>query len=238
MRAHVVAGRVVGVADHDHARALGHARRSSRPCSANDRPGAGVRGQQRVERVRGPGHHELVAAPEQGQRRGLQQLGGAVAEHDLLGLDPVALGEQAPHRRGVAVRVAVDEAAGARDRRVDDLRVRQVGPLGAGQVEVGQPLQRQPLLAPRGARAARGSARPRRGRRTGGSSRGSPRRSVARGEGRPRALDDEEPEREDHGGDADARREDALERARAPGGGRRRGGRASRRGRPAWRRPS
>ena len=111
------------------------------------RPRAGVSGQQRVERVGGPGHDQLVAAAEQRKRRGLQQLGGPVAHGDLLGGDPVALGELPAHRRRVAVRIAVDKPAGARDRGVHDLGVGEVGPLRAGQVEVGQPLQRQALLA-------------------------------------------------------------------------------------------
>ena len=112
-----------------------------------DRPRSGVRRQQRVERVGGPGHHQLVPAAEQRQGGGLQQLGGAVAERDPLGGDPVTFGQQAPDGGGVAVRVAVDEAAGARDRGVDDLGVRQVRPLGSGQVQVGQALERQALLA-------------------------------------------------------------------------------------------
>ena len=145
VRAHVVAGRVVGVADDQHAGAAGDG--VAQPAVLGDHgPRARVRGQQRVERVRGPGHDQLVASAQQRQRRRLQQLGGAVAERDALGRDAVAIGEQPAHRRRVAVRVAVDQAACARDRRVDDLGVRQVGPLGARQVEVGQALQRQPLL--------------------------------------------------------------------------------------------
>ncbi len=91
---------------------------------------------------------------EQRQRSRLEQLGRAVAQHDLLGRHGVALGEQAADAAGVAVGVAVHAPARARDRRVHDLRVRQVGPLGARQVEVRHPLERQ-----RCSRAARRSRR-------------------------------------------------------------------------------
>ena len=59
----------------------------------------------------------------------------------------MALGEQAPHGGGVTVRIAVDEAARSRDRRVRYLRVRHVRPLGSRQVQLGQLFEREPLLA-------------------------------------------------------------------------------------------
>src|SRR6185437_11223880 len=43
-------------------------------------------------------------------------------------------------------RVAVDQPPGPVDRRVDDLGVGHVGPLGAGQVDVRYALHREPLL--------------------------------------------------------------------------------------------
>ena len=59
----------------------------------------------------------------------------------------MTLGQQSSYGRGVAVGIAVDEAARPRDRRIDDLGVRHLGPLGARQIDVWQPLQRQRLLA-------------------------------------------------------------------------------------------
>ncbi len=106
----------------------------------------GVRGKQRVEGVRGPGHDELVALREQRQGGGLEQLGGAVSKHDLLRRHPVALGKEAAHPGGMPVRIAVHEPACPRDGGVHDLRLRQVGPLGTGEVKVRQPLEREPPL--------------------------------------------------------------------------------------------
>jgi hypothetical protein len=82
------------------------------------------------------------------ERRGLEQLRGPVAHHDLLRLHAVALGELAADLGGVAVGVAVHPPARGVDRRVHDLRVREVGPLGARQVERRHLLEREHLLAP------------------------------------------------------------------------------------------
>jgi hypothetical protein len=90
---------------------------------------------QRVERVRGPRRHQLVPLVEQHQRGGLEQLGRPVPQHDLLGLDLMALGEELADARGMAVRIAVDPSARGVDRRVHDLGVREVGPLRARQVD-------------------------------------------------------------------------------------------------------
>ena len=60
----------------------------------------------------------------------------------------MTVGEQAPHRGRMAVGVAVHAPARPRDRGVDDLGVGQVGPLRAGEVDLGQARERLLLLAP------------------------------------------------------------------------------------------
>ena len=239
----VVTGRVVGVADDDRARAVRHGAGQGGAVvgvvalgAHRDRSRAGARGHQRVERIRGPRHHQLVALGEQRQGRRLEQLRGAVAEHHLLGRHAVALGQQPAHAARVAVRIPVHAPARAGDGGVHDLRVRQVGPLGAGQVEVGHLLERQLALggAPLAALAVQlqlvdvvelpvvaeeihvATAEP-----------GS---APAPGSGRTRCRTAPAPPRR-------WRRRCARAR-RAPAGARRRGARASRRGPRAWRRPS
>ncbi len=147
-RAAVRARRVVRVAEDERARAV---RDRGRHVSVLDghRRGTGVGGEERVERVRRPLHHQLVATREQCQRGGVQQIGRAVAQDDPVGIHAVALREQAPHGGRVPVRVAVHAPARASDRGIDDLGVRQVGPFGARQVDIRRALERRrPLAAP------------------------------------------------------------------------------------------
>ena len=79
--------------------------------------------------------------------RGLEQLGGTVADHDLLGLHVVAGGQPASQPGGQAVGVAVDPPPGRVDRGVHDLRVRKVGPLGPRGVEHRHALEGDGVLA-------------------------------------------------------------------------------------------
>ena len=65
----------------------------------------------------------------------LEQLGGAVAEDQALGLDAVALGQRAAQVGAAQVRVAVQPAARDERDRVDDARVRQLGPGRLREVE-------------------------------------------------------------------------------------------------------
>ena len=238
----VVTGRVVRVADDERARAVrDRARQGGAVVGVvalgghRHRARAGARGHQRVERIRGPRHHQLVALREQRQRRRLEQLRGAVAEHHLLGRHVVALRQQAADAARVAVRVPVHPPARTGDGGVHDLRVRQVGPLGAREVEVGHLLQREPALggAPLAALAVQlqlvdvvelpvvaeevhaATAEP-----------GS---APVPGSGGTRCRRPPAPPRR-------WRRRCARGR-RAPAGARRRGARASRRGPRAWRRP-
>ena len=174
LAAHVLAGGIVRVAEHHHSRSLAHG--VEEPAALDrDRAGASVRREQRIERVGGPGHHELVAFGEEREGGRLEQLGGAVPECDPLGVDPVALGEQTPDRRRVAVRVALYEAARAGDRR----RWRSRSSAGrATRCRTGRGPARARVPGaspPAGARGAAGSARARRGPRTAGSSHESPR---------------------------------------------------------------
>src|SRR5215218_10582938 len=76
----------------------------------------------------------------------MKQLGRTVPQRYLVRLDAVAIGEQAPRRGGVAVGVPVHAPARPRDRGVHDLQVRQVGPLGAGQVYFRGALESRLLL--------------------------------------------------------------------------------------------
>ena len=111
------------------------------------RPPARARGHQRVEGVGGPRREQLVALAEQHERRGLQQLGRAVAHRDPLRLHVVQPGQRPAHVLRVAVRVAVHAPARGVDRGVHHLGVGELRPLGAGQVQVGHLLQRQRALA-------------------------------------------------------------------------------------------
>ncbi len=156
-RAHLGGGQVgargvVRVAEHDCARALAHAREHRGGAHAAraqvHRHGSRARAgrHQRVERVGGPGSDQLGARPQQLEGGGLQQLRRAVADHDLLRRDAVALRKLGPDARRMAVRVAVHSSSGTGDRRVHYLRVGHVGPLGAGQVHARHPLERQRAL--------------------------------------------------------------------------------------------
>ena len=179
-RLEVRAGRVVGVADRHHAGTVGHCGEDRLGVDASGRqldghrPASRTLGHERIERIGGPWRDELVAGLEQHVRRRLEQLGGAVADRDLLGLDTVAAGQSAPQPGGKAVGVAVDPPAGRVDRGVHDLRVRKVGPLGTGEVEHRAPTRWRRRARGGGARAARGLSPPRRSPRTDGSSRAGP----------------------------------------------------------------
>ena len=142
-RGHVLAGGVVGVADRQRPCALADGLGQAVEALHRHRPCAGARGHQRVERVGGPRHRQLITLREQSQRRGLQQLGRPIAQDDALGLELEPLGQPGSHAGGVAVRVAVHAPTRGVDRGVHDLRVRKVRPLGARQVHVGYTLQRQ-----------------------------------------------------------------------------------------------
>ncbi len=211
---HVLAGRVVRVADHDEARPAGDRceQRLHVAVGHRHRPPTSARGHQRVERIARPGGEQLVAGREERQGCGLQQLRRAVAEHDPLRLDLVALRQCAAHALGVAVGVTVESSAGGVDRGVDHLGVGELGPLRPGQVEVRDLLEGERLLAP--PPRPEDLVRPPRGRcpRTACSSRGGPRSGAWR-QARSRALDDQEPEREQHERDTDADGEDPLDRA-------------------------
>jgi hypothetical protein len=60
----------------------------------------------------------------------------------------VPLGQEAPDAGGVPVRVAVHAAARGVDRRVHDLGVREVGPLGVREVDRRDLGERELALAP------------------------------------------------------------------------------------------
>jgi hypothetical protein len=144
---HELAGRVVRVAQHDDARALVDRRQQRVGVEALDRDGERVRpaGHERIERIRRPGRDELVVGLEQRARRRVQQLGGAVADDDLLGRDAVAVGDLRAQGARARVDVAVQALArGVRDR-VDDVVVRQPGPRRAREVDGVDALERLAL---------------------------------------------------------------------------------------------
>ena len=110
---------------------------------AGDRHGVPVRAprHERIERIRRPRRDELVARLEQRGRRRGEQLGGAVADHDLVGVDAVALRQLGAQRARVRVDVAVQPAARGERDRVDDEVVRQPGPGRPREVERVDPLE-------------------------------------------------------------------------------------------------
>ena len=158
-------------------------------------------------------------ARQQRQGGGLEQLRRAVAQHDLLGLDAVALGERRAHRRRRG-------GPGSRSRarapaRSTAFTTSEFGKSGHSVLDRSSsaPARAPARARVRAARAARGSAPPRRRPRTGGSSRAGPSAGYWRA-GRcsvpgPAMMRNQKPKispRDDH-----ADHEDALERARAPG---------------------
>ncbi len=90
---------------------------------------------QRIQRVGGPPRKQLLAGGDQrpGGRR--EQLRGAIAQHEPLGLHAVALGEEVPQLRAPQVGVLVQAPAGHEGDRVDDPGMGQLGPGGLRQVE-------------------------------------------------------------------------------------------------------
>ena len=125
-RRHVGPGRVVRIAD-DHQLGRGGDLGGDRVEVVDvalaerhaDLASAGERREVGVDRERRPGVDELGARLAERQRRGEQDLAGAVGERDAGGLDLVALGDPAPQQAGARVRVAVGGRGGARDR-LDD----------------------------------------------------------------------------------------------------------------------
>ena len=153
IRRQVRARRIVRVAEDHNAGAIGDGAEQRVHVHAaaleidRDRPPARALRHQRVQRVGGPGRDELVARSEQDERGCLQELGRAVADHDLLGLHAVPLAEQPAHGARVAVRIAVHAPARRVNRGVHDLRVREVRPLRAREVDHRHLGQRQRALA-------------------------------------------------------------------------------------------
>ena len=108
------AGRVVRVADHHDARALGD--RGGHRVEVvdeigverhRDRRGAHALRHDRVHRERRPREDGFVAGPEERLRDQLQQLVGAAAEDELLGRDAELLDELRAQREARAVRIAM-----------------------------------------------------------------------------------------------------------------------------------
>jgi hypothetical protein len=149
VRRQIGPGRVVGIAQDDDAGPVadGVDQRLRRRVVDGDGTPPGALGHQRVERIRRPRRDQLVAGRQQHVGRHLEQLARAVADDDLLGRHAVALGKHRAHLGRVAVGVAVDRPARRVDGGVHDLGVREVGPLGARQVQHRDLLERERLLA-------------------------------------------------------------------------------------------
>ena len=97
----------------------------------------------RVDRVHGerrPAERDLVPGLEHRQREVVEHRVGAVAHHDLLGIEPVLLGKRRPQGVAAAVGVAVPLGCGPRDR-LERRGERAVLPLVRGQLDArpGQP---------------------------------------------------------------------------------------------------
>ena len=115
-----------GLQMHDDARAVVDRPQQRLGAPAGHRHRAPVRapGHDRIERVARPRGDELVAGLEQRGGRRVQELRGAVADDDLLGLQAVVVGELGPQRAGARVDVAVQALARRVRDRVDDVVVR------------------------------------------------------------------------------------------------------------------
>ena len=92
-------GGIVGVAERQHTGAFADGVEQRTRIRAAGRevhrhgPGPRAGGHERVERIRGPGRDELLAWGEKRERGRLEQLGGAVAHHDLFCLHAVPFGQ-------------------------------------------------------------------------------------------------------------------------------------------------
>ncbi len=135
--AHQVAGRVVRVAHDDDARLVVDRGEQALGAEAGDRDGAAASAPRelRVERIRRPRGHELVVGLEHGRGGGAEELRGPVADHDPRGLDAVAVGQLGAQLGRARVGVAVQPAPRRVGDRVDDVRVREARPRGAGEVD-------------------------------------------------------------------------------------------------------
>ena len=168
---------------------------------------------ERIERIRRPRRDQLVARLEQRGRGRRQQLGGAVADDDLVAADAVAVRDLGAQRARVRVDVAVQPAPRGERDRVDDEVVREPGPRRPREIERidARELVRPPLvgllaqLAPTSSSTSPG---------TGGSSRAAPRRPSRTARSRPGPGDEQEPDRErgdaDDGRDGEHRADHAL----------------------------